>query len=291
MNTLQKKPLLRALVTIMTPDGPELATVMDSLDDVPDVVQALYTEKDGKFELTGIRGIKTEGDTNRLQESLRKEKEDHRKTKETLRLFDGLDAQEVHAKLDRYDELEAAAEGKLDEDKINELVEKRIKGKIAPLERENRQLKEHNESLTGEIEAFQTKDRTRKISDTVRQAASGQKVLDSAMDDVLLLGERVFEIGDDGKVVTKDGVGVTPGLGATEWLQEIQGKKPHWWPTSQGGGGGGGGGGTGFADNPWTNENWNMTEQGRIVRENRERADRMAKAAGTKVGGQRPAGK
>lgn len=106
-----------------------------------------------------------------------------------------------------------------------------------------------------------------------------------------MLAERVFEVDDEGNVTTKDGVGVTPGIAADVWLTEMQDKRPHWWPQSQGGGAGGSGGGGAGGKNPFSAEGWNLTEQGRLVRENPEKADQMAKAAGTTVGGGRPAAK
>jgi hypothetical protein len=43
------------------------------------------------------------------------------------------------------------------------------------------------------------------------------------------------------------------------------------------------------SNNPWSAAHWNMSEQGRILREKgREYADRLASAAGTKVGGVKP---
>jgi hypothetical protein len=125
----------------------------------------------------------------------------------------------------------------------------------------------------------------------VRGALKEAKTLPSAEDDVLLLAERVLEVTEDNRVVTRDGVGVPPGLDAKAWLAEIQPRKPHWWPPSIGGGGKGSGPGGGFGGgpNPWSAEGWNLTEQGKLLKQHgREKADVLAKAAGTTVGGQRP---
>ena len=91
--------------------------------------------------------------------------------------------------------------------------------------------------------------------------------------------------------MTKENVGCTPGISPEVWLNEMQSKRPHWWGPSGGGGAGGSGGQRQFTNNPWTNENWNLTEQGKILMENASRADQLAKSAGTTVGGKRPAGK
>ena len=98
------------------------------------------------------------------------------------------------------------------------------------------------------------------------------------------------EINDEGLVLTRDKiVGVTPGIAPEIWLSEMQEKRPHWWPTSTGGGAGGGKGDGGFDKNPWSGDHWNLTSQAHAIRENKAKAERMATAAGTSIGGVRPA--
>ena len=126
----------------------------------------------------------------------------------------------------------------------------------------------------------------------MRAAAFAKDIglLPEALDDALLLGERVFEVTEDGKVLTRDNVGTTPGIDPKTWLNDLREKRRHWWPGSVGGnarGAGGGGGASG--DNPWSYEGWNMTKQGQFLKEHgSEKAERMAKAAGTTVGGKKP---
>lgn len=199
------------------------------------------------------------------------------------------DPTEILSILDRVPELEAAANGKLDDAQINGIVEGRIKAKLAPLERENGQLKTQLSEKDKTIEGFTASERQRKIGSALSKAARDLKVVDSAMDDIELYGDRVFEVTEDGAVVTKDGVGVTPGLSPKDWLADMQAKRPHWWGPSAGGGAGGNGGNrVGSGANPWKAESWNMTEQAAIVKADRARADKLAQAAGTKVGGLRP---
>lgn len=269
-----------------------LKVVHDTVDEIDEPFRPLYAEKDGKYVLTGVEGIKTQADIDRLNGALTKERNDHKAAKDRLALFSDLDPEEVHAKLDKYPELEAAAEGKLDEDKITEIAEKRLRTALGPVERERDQLKTKLEATTATVEELQGVLRSRDIKDNVMAAALKGKVVETAVDDVLMLADRVFEVGEDGAVTTKDGVGVTPGLTPEQWLTEMQPKRPHWWPASQGGGAqGGNGGGGGFANNPWSHEHWNMTEQGRMMNQDRQKADQMAKAAGTSIGGPKPAPK
>lgn len=269
-----------------------LKIVHDTVDEIDEAYRPLYQERDGKFHLTGVEGIKTQADIDRLQGALTKERNDHKAIKDKYGVLGELDPAEVLAKLDKYPELEAAAEGKLDEDKIAELADKRLRTTVAPIERERDQLKTKLEATTATVEELQNVIRSRDIKDNVMSAALKGKVIETALEDVLMLADRVFEVGEDGSVTTKDGVGVTPGINPEAWLQEMQAKRPHWWPASEGGGAkGGNGGGGGFANNPFSHEHWNMTEQGRIINQDRQKADQMAKAAGTTVGGPKPAPK
>ena len=266
-----------------------LKTIFDKKEDIPERFQELYTERDGKWELTGIAGTKTQADVDRVQLSLEKERKAHKETKTKLSAFGELDPDEIHTKLDRFDELEASSGDKVDEDKINALVEARIKTKIGPLERENNQLKEQALERDTTIEEYETKDIRRQIHDSVRKSAIEIKVLDTAMEDVLMLSERIFEVNEEGHVIAKDGVGVTPGIDPSIWFTEIQDKRPHWWPHSSGSGAGGSGPGGGFSNNPFSAAHWNMTEQGQIMRtQGRDKAEQMAKAAGTTIGGLKP---
>jgi len=44
-----------------------LKIIEENLDAVDAVYHSLYTEKDGKFQLTGVEGMKTDADIQRLQ--------------------------------------------------------------------------------------------------------------------------------------------------------------------------------------------------------------------------------
>ncbi len=256
-------------------------------EEVPSNWAHLYHQDGENWELMSAGQFKTSDDVFRVQESLRKERVDHKGTKGKLAKFSGLDADEVLNKLDRYDEMEQAAGGKLDDEKINGMVETRIKSRVAPLERQITQLTTEKEELLGSVTEFQGRERRRSIHDHIRQAATGSKMRDTAIDDALLLGENVFDIDEAGNVVTRDNVGVTPGIDPNVWLAEMKTKRSHWWPDSQGAGARGGAGGTG-GDNPFTSDNWNLTQQGQLIRQNRVQAEQMAKSAGTRIGGPRP---
>lgn len=266
-----------------------LKAILDSLEGVEPHFHSLYTERNGKFELTGIEGVKTQADIDRLQTALTKERNDHKMLKDRYVILGDRKPEDIVASLDRISELEAAAKGNLDEAKLNEIVEGRIKSRLAPVERQAQTLQQQLSEANASLEMLRTKDSLRIVTDAVRGAASKLKVVDSAVEDVTLLAERLFTIDETGAVVTKDNVGVTPGISADVWLTDMQAKRPHWWGPSQGGGAGGNRGGGSGVSNPWSKDSWNLTEQGRIYKENSGKAEQLAKAAGTTIGGPKPA--
>lgn len=268
----------------------------NSQEDIPNGYEALYTEKDGKWVLTGIEGMKTQEDITRLSESLRKEREDHKKVKDVLAKLGGpdLDADALVEKLDEYEELKLRVEsgegGKIDDKKVEELVEQRVQRRLAPVERERDRLKTRNTELENENGTLKGTITRGTVESELRRHATEGKVVTSALDDILDIGANIFEVAEDGAVVTKQGLrnvpaGVTPDV----WLSDMKEKRPHWWPASQGGGAGGSGGGNGTGVNPWTKDNWSIEAQAQLVRTDPGKADRLAKAAGVHVGAMSPA--
>lgn len=262
----------------------------DSIDLVPESFRSLYDEEDGKAILKGVSNLKTPQDISNVQEALRKEREDHKKVKEQLSAWGDLKHEEVQAKLDRIAELEAAAEGKIDEEKMNEIIENRLKQKTGPIERKLADKEKEAEELLKQLNNLQESIETRDRNDVIRSVALEMKVHNSAIDDILLVAGQYFEKTDDGKFIVKpDANGVTPGLDPKGFMKEMRKNRPHWWPDSEGGGAGGAGGPGGDGNNPWSHDNWNFTQQSNIIREQgMSVAETMAKAAGTTVGGLKP---
>lgn len=281
-------------------DTMALQAIHDKIDDIPEPYRDLYTEKAGKFELTGISGIKTQADFDRLNGALTKERSDHGAARQALEPWTGLGIEltDLQTTLDRVPELEAAAAGKLDDAAIDDIVNRRVDGTLksreAPLQRSIADLTKSNETLLAENTGFKAQNTKRAIHDNVRAQLVEQKVIPEAHEDALFLAERVFEVReDDGMIVTRDGVGVTPGVEAGIWLTDMQEKRPHWWPPSQGGGAQGGGRGPSGAHagaaNPWSAEGWNMTKQMEVAKtKGRDYAVQLAVAAGTTLTGGKP---
>lgn len=268
-----------------------LNAIYDTKEEIPERFQELYTERDGKWELTGITGIKTQADIDRLTTSIEKERDKTKAVREKLEAFGELDPVQVTKDMDELKEARVRleqGEGQIDDEKVERLVEARVATQTAPIKRELDQSQTDGADLQAKVEMYQKRETTRTVTDSVRDAAVDIKIISTAMDDVLMLGERVFEVTEDGSVLTRDMVGCTPGIAPDIWLAEMMEKRPHWWPASAGSGAAGSGNGQAFGNNPFSNAHWSMTLQGNAYRENSQRAEQMAKAAGTTIGGPRP---
>lgn len=274
----------------------ELQAIYDTKEEIPEMFQEFFSERNGKWELTGIKGIKTEADFTRMNEGLRKEREDHKATKAKLNVWGELEHEQIVKDQDELKEarirLEKGGDG-IDEEKLAKLVEARtatqVATQVSPIKRDLEKSQKENGELRDENGVFKTRETTRTITDSVRAAAVSSKVIDTAVEDVLMMAERVFEVQEDKSVTTRDGVGCTPGIDAATWLSEMQERRPHWWPSSTGGGSNGSGHGAAFAKNPFSAENWNLTDQGKAFIQDKAKATRMAQVAGTTIGGLKPA--
>ena len=288
---------------------PKLKTSYEKQEEIPEGYGELYVEKDGKWNLTGIEGVKTQADIDKLQEAARKEREATKVVKTQLdaikTALGEIDPATIPASLEELNEARArldtlTKEGKIDETKIQGQIDAAVTRAVGPVKRDldaaQRQLEaERKKTIEKEAEktALQESIKQERIRNTIRAAVTGGKtpVLPTAVDDAVLVGERMFDYTDDGKLVTKNDVGVTPGLDPAEWTKDMMERKPHWWPTSVGGGARGGGpGNVGIGkDNPWSAEGWNITAQGQKVREvGAAKAAEMAGKVGSKLGATKP---
>jgi hypothetical protein len=253
-------------------------------------IQELFTKKGDDFELTGIQGVKTQKDVDRLNEGIRKERETTADVKTKLAGWAELgELEEVQTKLDRYPELELAAKDKFDETEVEAAVERRveatIKTRLAPVERENKKLKTQIDEGLGELTTLRGEKTQRSIHDALDKAMTTAKVLPEYREDVRLWGERVMEVNEDSEVITKDGVGVTPGMGAETWLEEMLPKRPGWLQPSRGGGARGSDRSFAGGSNPWAEDHWNVTDQGKVIRDKgMETANKMAASANSRIG-------
>lgn len=260
-------------------------------EEIPQGFEDYFAEKDGKWFLK-VEGMPDTGAVTRLTTTLAKVRDELKTAQAEVKAYKTLGSpDEITAAITERDELKIMVEAgdkKPDQAKIDELVEKRVQLKVAPLQREldtvKSQLSE-KEAKIGELSGAMKKTT---IVQALTKAANEKKVVPEAVED-LLLHASVFDVTEDGQIVTRDGVGVTPGLDPASWLGEIGAKRPHWFPQSQGGGAKGGGHLPGGGENPWSKNAWNLTEQGKFIRTHGiEKAKEAAKRAGVDVNATKP---
>lgn len=273
-----------------------LKFLVAKLEEVDAKYRDLYVAVGDQFQLQ-VEGVKTQADIDAVQTGLTKERADHKATKTALTDLKAKyaplgdkDPNDIAATLDKIPALESAAAGKgFDQTKVDALVQagvdRVLTQKTAPLTRENETLKAQIAEQGKQVETLTTAQRNRTIDDAVRTAATAASVSASALPDVIELARSKFTVTDDGKVITE------AGLDAAAYITDAKKAKPHWWAAAQGAGAQGGSGAKGVPDgeNPFSNKGWNITKQGDAVRADRANATALATAAGTTIGGPRPA--
>lgn len=258
----------------------------DSLDAIPEAHHELYTEKDGKYVLTGVEGMKTQADVDRVQQILAQEKQKRleatQRAEPVLNFLGDRSLEDIQSLLDSIPELEARANagGEVTDD-IRKAIEDRVRN---PLDRKLSKLETDLAAANEAKSALEQQIFTGKLNEELRRVATEANIRPEAMDDWLLLGRSMFEAAPDGEgFVSREG-GLTPDL----VLADLQSKRSHWWETSVGGGATGSGAG-GIANNPFSDAHWNVTKQGEYLKTHgAEKTAAAAKAAGTTVGGPRP---
>lgn len=272
-----------------------LRAIVPNLEEVPGEFHSLYSERDGQFEITAIEGMKTQADVDRLQEALRKEREVSSGYKARVTGFGEHTPESIeelsHQVEDLTIQLDAAKkEGGPSEEDLDKMAESRALMRVKPLERQIQKLNRELQEITGQRDSLAADRNRSTIVGTVTKAAQSKDV--GVQKEVMASGdldawaERVFEI-VDGNVVTRDGVGLTPGISADQALLDVKegGTRPYWFgPTVGAGATGGKGGPTDTGDNPFaidevTGKPKNLTAAAQIIRSDRTRAQRLAKAA------------
>lgn len=255
-----------------------------SQQEIPAQYVDLFEEKDGAFVLSKIEGIRTEVDVENVKKALNKERELREGLVKKYKVLGEEDPETILTKLNRIKELEAISGGKLDEETIGKIVESRIAQKTSPLEMQLKEISEKASVLEQENNSLKEVLTTKERSSVIRDVANESKCHSTAISDIEMAASVMFEK-SEGKWVTKNNIdGVLPGLSPKEWIKEMQRVRPHWWPESLGGGSRGGNSNFGNANNPFSKENWNLTEQLKLRRDNPTMASHLEKISGNAFG-------
>lgn len=238
--------------------------------------QALYDE-DG----AGRWVLKVEGAVPK------KQLDDFRNTNIELRkkveAFGDITPEEAKELKSKKGEFEAGNDPK----KVEELVERRVADMKKTHETELQTLRDENGKL-------KTKNAQTIIDAALLEAGTKAGLRPTAQQDLIARGRVVFSLAEDGETIQAVDSQGQPVYGDAgdkltpdSWIRKISKEASHLFGDSSGGGasppGGGKPPGNTSKGNPWMKDSWNLTEQGRLIREDREKARQLAHAAGKEL--------
>jgi hypothetical protein len=244
-----------------------------SKDEVPAAHAELYSERGGKWVLSGIEGVKTQADVDALSTVVRKEREARAEMERKAKRFEALgdrDPDDLLKALDELEHLREGAGGKDDE----AALQRKLAREINPLKRDLEKANARAQKAEADLANVVAQLKRNTVERALQEAALAAKVRPEAIADILRHQDE-FEIDGD-KVRTRNG------LEPDVWLSDLKNTRPHYWPGSVGGGASGASGsgvanGGGFAK-----DRLNLTEMSRMMAKDPAKADQMAQQAGFK---------
>ena len=266
-----------------------LAAIIEDKTAIPAGLESFYTETDGKFVLQ-VEGMKSQKDFDNYAEALKKRftdaAADFSKNNNA-----GISHDDVAAMIkEQFTKFQAPdpnakpnGQGEPGGD---------VSARLHDLERDVASQTETITKLTEERDAALGASRSTTIKNALNSAAQKAGATPEGINNLVTLIEPNFEITQDGQVVTKlDSKETSPNTNPDDFFSTAAREKQFrmFWPASKGAGadndGDTGGNGADLgAGNPWTIKGWNMTKQGDIFRNDKAEAERLAKAAGVKLG-------
>lgn len=257
-----------------------------SLEDL--LAQTIEDEDKRKQVLDALKEDRAGLERNK-QQILDEKKQSDQKLKELEGSLTSLQAafgdrtpEDVKAMMDRLegDEMaRLAAEGKTEElvKKHKEKWEADQKSKLQALQSQLDEMNETNQKLSEQLTS-------ELVDNRALQAASKVGAIPESMDVVKMLAKSAWKL-EDGEPVLRDKNGeiVTGKSGAMsfeEWADgPLREAHPYLFPQPKGGGAQGNNGSGSSGKNPWAKDSFNLTEQGRITREDPAKAERLQKEA------------
>lgn len=201
-----------------------LKYIVDTLEGLDQHIAALYEQADGKFRLN-VEGVAP-------REKLDEFRNKNIDLMKQLEGFKGVDVAKYQSLLGL--EKKMTDKELIEAGKVDEVVQSRIASMKAEHEQVvtqlNAQLGDSNKQLESLL-----------IDSAVRMQAVNQKVIPSAIDDVMLRARTAFRIVDGKAVPHSDGKpiygkdGVNP-MSVEEWISGLAKNAPHLFEGSQGGG-------------------------------------------------------
>ena len=198
----------------------DLAYEMSSLDGVSEDVAKLYTENNGKYLLTGIKGVSPKSKVDEFRNT-------NIELTNKLKTFEGIDPASVKAMTSEIDELKIRLEKTdLDEEQIDKIVQQRVETLKADLEAVNASVTAERDGLASQVNKLVLDGQT-------NAAAVEHGVADTALDDVINRVRSTFTV-EGNKAIAKDSEGNviydatgTKEISVGEWVKGLTKTAPH----------------------------------------------------------------
>ena len=246
-----------------------LEITYQSLTDVPEAFQELYSEKDGAFVLTGINGVKSEDDVKnalKARDNVKIELSEH---KAELLKFKDIDVDKYKSALDENELLKAHKAGDK-EFNLKTLFDARLQN----AKKEN---DEHVRRLTEENTSYKDKIHSAEKQSLINKLIEG-KVNDSDKKMVrIFLDTQLDRIDDD--YLSNGKHGYDAGQSPQQVFDNAFKENPHWAIPSQSGKLTGSSANNNGIVNPFDKSTRNVTHQHKLISENPELAASMKASA------------
>jgi hypothetical protein len=207
----------------------------DELTALPEPLRTLYKGTDAGDFMLDAEGVE---DVRGLKSALDKIKRDRDEMRATVDRFAGLDVEAAKEALD----FKRKAEDKklLDEGKVEELLQKRTEIMRRDYENALKAREQRMAELEQQAKSLEASYSEVVIDNGLKTAAIKHGVRDTAVDDVILRGKRVWRLKDNKPLPLRDDGTVIMGKKATEpltmeeWLEGLKPDAPHLFEPNKG---------------------------------------------------------
>ena len=253
----------------------KLKAIYQNSNEIPEGAAPFYEERDGSWHLS-VEGMVhkaklEEFRTNNIE--LARERDDLRQK------LEGIDLDEYRDLKSRADDIKA--EKLLKKGDVDALIAERTGEMKREHEKALKKLQQTADEATASLSRVM-------IDQALVAAGSKHHVRPEAIEDLAARGRGVFRLEDGApRAYGQDGKPIYDGnaepLTIDQYVEQLARKAPHLFEPSTGTGGALGNGTAGTSPtgrNPWKKETWNLTEQGKIIKQDPAMAKRLRATAG-----------
>jgi len=271
----------------------QLPVKLDTLDNIPEALHEYYEQTEGGGFVLAVDGIPPSAQkkvaefrdnnislTNQLKEF-----------EEKIKIFEGIDPDKAREALDRLRAIEEKE--MIEAGDVESLVHQKLEEERRNYSKQMEALRKSKDELEQQSRHYKTQLANTVIENKVMQAV--QEVAtphQSAMQDILSRAKSQWRLNDDGELYAVDESGSRiynksgdEPISTHEWAKNLTTQASHLFQSSQGTGSSGSFQKSNIRgkNNPWSPEAFNVTEQSKLFRTNKDLAKKMAAEYGVSI--------